>query len=113
MLLTKKNLAARWQVSEGTIDNYIKDKVVQPVKDLPVIRFTEQHIQELEGVKLDKMSPLERRRLEGDIERLKAENEKLRNVVSKVLAEVLKTVNTNMPSEWVLYLPLTHIAEKS
>ena len=36
------------------------------------IRFTEQHILELEGAKLDKMSPLERRRLEQEVERLKS-----------------------------------------
>jgi predicted site-specific integrase-resolvase len=99
LLLTQQDLADRWQVGYKTIGKWIRDGIIQPVKDLPVIRFTEQHIQELEGVKLDKMSPLERRRLEGDIERLKAENEKLRNVVSKVLAEVLKTVNTNMSIE--------------
>lgn len=92
MLLTKKDLANRWQVTERTIDNYIKDKIVQPVKDIPLIRFTEQHITELEGVKMDKMSPLERRRLEHEVERLKNENEKLKNVVNKVLTETLQAV---------------------
>lgn len=93
MLLTKKDLAKRWQLSERTIDNYISDKIVQPVKELPAIRFTEQHISELEGVKLDRMSPLERRRLENEIEGLKKENEKLKNAINRVLAESLKVVN--------------------
>ena len=93
MLLTKKDLAKRWQLSERTIDNYISDKIVQPVKELPAIRFTEQHISELEGVKLDRMSPLERRRLEIEIEGLKKENEKLKNAINRVLTESLKVVN--------------------
>lgn len=98
-LLTKKDLAERWQVTERTIDNYISDKIVQPVKDLPLIRFTEQHIAELEGVKIDKMSPLERRRLEGRIEKLEIENEKLKTVVSKVLAETLQAVNAEVAND--------------
>lgn len=98
-LLTKKDLADRWQVSIGTINNYISDKIVQPVKDLPVIRFTEQHILELEGVKLDRMSPLERRRLENEIEGLRKENQKLKNTVNRVLTETLQAVQANIPSE--------------
>ncbi len=92
-LLTKKDLAQRWQVTERTINTYITDKVVQPVKGIPVLRFTEQHILELEGVKLDKMSPLERRKLEHEIEKLKLENEKLKNTVSKILTETLQVIN--------------------
>ena len=42
--LTKKDLAQRWQISERTVDTYIKGKVVQPVKSMSVIRFTEQQI---------------------------------------------------------------------
>jgi hypothetical protein len=92
-LLTKKDLAARWQVTERTIDNYISDKIVQPVKDLPIIRFTEQHIAELEGVKLDRMSPLERRRMEQKIEKLEKQNEQLKGIISKVLAETSQIIN--------------------
>jgi predicted site-specific integrase-resolvase len=91
-LLTKKELAERWQVEERTIDNWRKDGVVHAVKGIPVVRFTEQHILELEGVKLDRMSPLERRRLEQEIDSLKSQNEQLKGIISKVLAETSQVV---------------------
>lgn len=75
-LLSQKDLAERWQVSVRTIENMRKEGTITPCKNVPGIRFTEQHILELEGVKLDKLSPLERKRLEHEIERLKVENEK-------------------------------------
>lgn len=98
-LLTKKDLAERWQVTERTVDNYIKDKIVQPVKGIPVIRFTEQHIAELEGIKIDKMSPLERRRLEHEVEKLKIENDKLKNAAKRALTEILKATQVNILNE--------------
>lgn len=98
-LLTQQDLAKRWQVEVRTIENYRKSGIIQPVKGIPLIRFTEQHIQELEGIKLDKMSPLERRRLEREInelqliiDKLKAENAQLKNVISRVLAETSQII---------------------
>lgn len=91
-LLTRQDLADRWQVSLRTIDDYKKDGIIQPVKGIPATRFTEQHILELEGVKLDRMSPLERRRLEADIEKLKNENIKLKSILTNVLAETSQVI---------------------
>jgi len=58
-LLTKKDLAEKWQVSEKSIDNWRQDGTVSACKGVPVIRFSPQYIAELEGVKLEKFSPLE------------------------------------------------------
>ncbi|MEN6618169.1 MAG: hypothetical protein ABFC28_01495 [Rikenellaceae bacterium] len=91
-LLTRQDLADRWQVSLRTIDDYKKEGIIQPVKGIPATRFTEQHILELEGVKLDRMSPLERRRLEADIEKLKKENIKLKSILTNVLAETSQVI---------------------
>jgi len=91
-LLTKKDLAERWQVEERTIDNWRKEGIIQQVKGIPVIRFTEQYIFELEGIKLDKMSPLERKRLEFETDKLRLENEKLKGIISKVLAETSQII---------------------
>jgi len=85
-LLTKKDLATRWQVNEKTIDAWRKEGVVTPCKGIPAIRFSEQHIAELEGIKLERFSPLERRKMENEIEKLKIENEKLKGVLSQILA---------------------------
>ncbi|WP_313413210.1 histidine kinase [Sedimentibacter sp.] len=85
-LLTRKDLAERWQVNEATIDNWRKEGVLTPCKGIPAPRFSEQHIAELEGIKLERFSPLERRRLEREIEELQVENTKLKGIISQILA---------------------------
>ena len=91
-LLTRKDLAERWQVSEVTIDNWRKEGVLTPCKGIPAPRFSEQYVAELEGVKLERFSPLERKRLEREIEELQAENTKLKGIISRVLAETSQII---------------------
>lgn len=67
-LLTKKDLAERWQVTETSIDNWRRDGILTTCKGVPSVRFSPQHIEELEGIKLDKFSPLERKKLEKELE---------------------------------------------
>ena len=86
-LLTQKDLAERWQVSVKTIERYREDKVITPCKRLlPTIRFTLQHIEEIEGVELERFSPLERRKMEKEIEKLRKENAELKKCVAKILS---------------------------
>ncbi len=92
-LLTQKDLAKRWQVTEATIKNWRDEGILQPVKGIPVIRFTEQYVSELEGVKLERFSPLEKRRMERRLEQLEKENEVLKGIISEVLASTAKVVN--------------------
>lgn len=99
-LLTKKNLATRWQVTIGTIDRWMNDGVLTPVKGLPSVRFSLQHILELEGVKLDKFSPLERKRLEREkeelqheVESLKKENTELKEYVKAIVGNGVRFIN--------------------
>jgi len=70
-LLTKKDLAERWQVSEKAIDDYRNKGIISAVRGLPSVRFNPQHIIEIEGTKLERFSPIERRRLEEEIVILK------------------------------------------
>lgn len=86
-LLTQQDLAERWQVDVATITNWRKEGIIQTVKGIPAIRFTEQHILELEGVKLEKVSPLQVRRLENELERVIQENQKMKSIISKIVAE--------------------------
>ncbi|WP_346920620.1 histidine kinase [Clostridium sp. UBA7339] len=83
-LLTVKDLAARWQKDEGTIRRYIAEKTITPCKNVPGMMFHPSYIAKLEGVELDKFSPLERRRMQRRIEDLetivKLQNEQLRKV---------------------------------
>lgn len=93
-LLTQQDLAKRWQVSVKTIINYRLDGIISPVKGLPrAIRFTPEHIAEVEGVKLEKFSPLERRRMERELNELKKENDILKSILTNVLTETSKVIN--------------------
>ncbi len=83
-LLTKKDLAQRWKVSLPTIDNYIADEIIAPIKNIPSIRFNPQYIAELEGVKLEKHSPLEWRRMEKELEYWKSRAEKTEEAIAKM-----------------------------
>jgi hypothetical protein len=83
-LLTKKDLAEKWQMSEQSIDDYRAKGIITAVKGLASIRFTPQHIAEIEGVKLERFSPLERRRLENEVETLKLKLSRAEEVIAKV-----------------------------
>lgn len=87
-LYTQQELAERWKVDISTITNWRKEGILQPCKGIPAIRFTEQHILDLEGVKLEKVSPLQFRRLEQEKEKLEEENRRLREIISNVLVQV-------------------------
>lgn len=86
-LLTQQDLAERWQVTVNTIRDWRLQGIITPVKGIPAIRFTEQHIAELEGIKLEKVSPLQVKRLERELERTKKENERLKGIIANVIAE--------------------------
>lgn len=92
-LLTKKDLAERWQVTTKTVENWIKDGVLTPCSKIPGnVRFTEQYIAELEGTKIEKFSPLEKKRLEKELEEWKAKAINAENALAKinmVLAEIM------------------------
>ena len=53
-----------------------------------------EHIQKIEGIKnINQFSPLERRRLENELDKLRVENEKLKSVISRILAESAKIID--------------------
>ena len=96
-LLTKQDLAKRWQVSTTTIDRWTNDGIISPVKGLPSIRFNLEHVLQLEGTEIGKLSPLERKRLtkkieqfEKEKEELERENSELRDYVRLVFGQGLK-----------------------
>jgi len=91
-LLTKADLAQRWQVSEKTIDEYRGKGIIKQVSKISSIRFNPQHIREIEETKLDRFSPLERKRLENEIEILKKENDFLKQITNNILSEALKVI---------------------
>jgi len=92
-LLTQQDLAERWQVDVATITNWRKEGILQPVKGIPVIRFSPDYINELEGIKIEKVSPIRVKKLESELEELRKENEKLKGILLKVLAETSEIIN--------------------
>jgi hypothetical protein len=92
-LLTRKDLAERWQVSIEAIDDYRRKGIITAMKGIPSVRFTPQHIAEIEGIKLERFSPLERKRLEDEIEVLKRENEFLKQITRNILGEASKIIS--------------------
>lgn len=96
-LLTRKELAERWQVTPKAIDDWRRDGILTPCKGIPAIRFSMQHIAELEGVKPERFSPLEKRRLEQELEKIKKQNELLTSIVTNCLRESSKIMN--LPKE--------------
>ena len=86
-LLTQQDLANRWQVSVRAIENWRKEGILQPVKGIPAIRFTPEYVAQLEGVELKKTSPLELKRLERELEELRKENEELKGILARIMAE--------------------------
>lgn len=81
--LTKNDLCKRWQLSLQTINTYIEAGIITPIQ-LPSVRFHPQHIAEIEKVKLEKFSPLERRRLERELQYWKKRAEDAEAVVTKI-----------------------------
>ena len=93
-VLTKSELADRWNVDTRTIDKWEQDKVIQRIEGIPAPRYSMEHIQKIEGIKnINQYSPLERRRLENELDKLRVENEKLKSVISRILAERAKIID--------------------
>lgn len=91
-VLTKAELADRWNVDTRTIDKWEQNKIIQRIQGIPAPRYSIEDIQQIEGTKnLNQFSPSERR-LELELEKVKAENEKLRAVLSNILSESAKIV---------------------
>ena len=91
-VLTQKELSERWGVTVKALTDWRLQGVLQPIKGIPVIRYSIEYIQEIEGTTLEKFSPLERKRMELEIEKLKRENERLMSIVSNVLSEASKAI---------------------
>lgn len=84
-LLTKPQLAEHWQVTEKAIENWVKDGLITPCQRVPGhVRFSPKYIAELEGVKLEKHSPLEWRRLQKELESWRTKAEKLEETFNKL-----------------------------
>jgi len=60
---------------------------------VPGMVFHPQYIAKLEGVEIERFSPLEKKRLERENEELKQQNEHLKGILANILAESAKIIN--------------------
>lgn len=90
MLLTKKDLAERWKVSERTIDQYREDGIIIPVQNLPCIRYNEQYIEKIEGY-LPEKTTLRERNLEKQLEEITKERDYYKSVILEMHTLIIKT----------------------
>lgn len=91
-LLSVKDLARRWGKDESTIRRYISENVITPCSGVPGTMFHPKYISELEGVELERFSPLEKRRLERENAELKEMYENIKQVLANILAESSKVI---------------------
>jgi hypothetical protein len=91
-VLTIKELALRWGISESCVKNYIADGKIIPCKGVPGYKFNIDYIEQLEQCENDdEMSPIERRKLLNKIEQLESENEKYKKAWSQMQIIAIQT----------------------
>lgn len=91
-LLSVKELAKRWDKDESTIRRYISEGILTPCGGVPGNMFHPKYISELEGVELERFSPIEKRRLERENQELKLRYENIKKILSNILAESSKVI---------------------
>ncbi|MBU6134907.1 histidine kinase [Clostridium tertium] len=91
-LLSVKELAKRWDKDESTIRRYINDRILTPCSGVPGNMFHPKYIAELEGVELEKFSPLEKRRLEKENEEFRTKYENIKKILCNILVESSKVI---------------------
>jgi len=72
-MISRETLAKRWDLTTRTVINYELEGVITRNPNIPVPRYSINEILKLEGAELNPLSPLERRRLDKEIEDLKKE----------------------------------------
>ena len=75
-LLTKEDVMKRWQISLSTVNTYIADGILVPIKELKAVRFNPRYIEEIEGTIPEPISWEEKK--------LQKENDLLREKISKL-----------------------------
>lgn len=86
VLISRETLAKRWDVTTRTVINYEQEGLITRNPNVPVPRYNLEEIMKLEGSELNPLSPLERRRLEKQVEELTKERDYWKSKVETVKA---------------------------
>lgn len=83
VLLSREDVAKRWGVTMQTVINYENSGIITRISSIPTPRYKLKEILDIEGTSFSQMSPLERRRLVKENEKLKEENNILKSQLQK------------------------------
>lgn len=92
-LLTRNELATRWKMSLDSIDEMRRNGVIKQVPRINCIRFNLQHIEAIEETKIERFSPLERKRLQAEIGALEAKVKSYDLIVTAILKAAANIIN--------------------
>ena len=95
ILIGRESLAKRWDVKIPTITKYENEGVITRVPGIPSPRYHMSEILRIEGTDCNPLSPLERRRLEREIEIWKNKYSKINEVIQKTLPELISVSTIN------------------
>ena len=86
VLISRETLAKRWDVTTRTVINYEQEGLITRNPNVPIPRYNLEEIMRLEGTELNPLSPLERRRLEKQVEELTKERDYWKSKVENIKA---------------------------
>ena len=85
-LLSRQDLAQRWDLTTQAILNYEQQGIITRNPNIPTPRYSLEEIERIEtnGMGINPLSPLERRRLEKHIHDLEKELEEAKTTLYKI-----------------------------
>lgn len=93
-LLSRADLAKRWGLGVKTIEKYEMDGIISRVKGIPTPRYSLESIIKIEGIEeQNPLSPMERRKLDKEIESLKLRVKKQNELLKKYSLLGAETIN--------------------
>lgn len=90
-LLSRQDLAKRWGFSDTRVlINYEQSGILKRVPKIPVPRYSLRQIEEIEsvGIDINPLSPIERRRLERELEQVKKERDFYKSKIDNIKAAI-------------------------
>lgn len=89
-ILTREQVADRWQCSLPTVDARVKNGVLRQCSKLPPGRFRYEDVLAAEGVEFNPLQPSERQRLEKELDTATQEIYRLRDILSAITAQTVR-----------------------
>ena len=91
-ILTREQVADRWQCSLPTVDVRVKNGVLRQCSKLPPGRFRYEDVLAAEGVEFNPLQPSERLRLERELADAKRQVASLRSILNAIAAQAIKFI---------------------